>query len=242
LSPVVAVLPMRGQSQRVPGKNRRMLGERPLFHHILEALRTVPEIARVVVNSDDPALLDEAVTAFPGIVTQHRPDHLVAPETPMNAVLLDAVARLGPAASGADALILQTHATNPFLSAATISAAVAALRAAWPDHDSLMSVTQRHVRLWDRNGQPLNHDPSRLLPTQDLAPVFEENSCLYLVPVSVLRARGNRIGARPLMWTTPPLESVDIDEEADFTLAEALWPQLGSDVDHEASLAERSSA
>ncbi len=217
LAPVCAILPMRGQSQRVPGKNRRSLGDRPLFHHILGCLHSVPDIAWVVVNSDDPTLLEEARAAFPGICPQRRPAALSAPETSMNAVLMDAVARL-PDAVG---LILQTHATNPFLSATTVMAAITALRAAWPAHDSLVAVSRRHVRLWDHRGQPLNHDPGRLLPTQDLAPVFEENSCLYLFTTETLRTHANRIGVRPLMWATPPLESLDIDDEADFALAEA---------------------
>jgi len=210
---------MRGASQRVPGKNRRPLGGRPLFHHILDTLRIVPDVDRVVVNSDDPALLDEAQAAFPGILVQRRPAVLSAPDTPMNAVLVDAVTRLEWSA----ALILQTHATNPFLSAETIAAALEAFRAASPPHDSLMTVTRRQVRLWDAAGRPVNHDPGRLLPTQDLAPLFEENSCLYLVPGETLCARRNRIGVRPLLWPTPPLESLDIDNEADFALAEAWY-------------------
>ncbi|SDE75339.1 cytidylyltransferase domain-containing protein [Rhodospira trueperi] len=217
LSPVTAIVPLRGSSQRVPGKNRRPLAGRPLFHHILSALRAVPEIDTVAVNSDDEAILEEARRFFPGVVTIRRPEALSAPETSMNAVLLEA---LDHVPSGG--LILQTHATNPFLSPASLSAAIAAFRAVWPRHDSLFSVTRRQVRLWDGDARPVNHDPTRLLPTQDLPPLYEENSCLYLFTVDMLRARGTRIGARPLLWPTPPLESLDIDEEDDFTLAEAL--------------------
>jgi CMP-N-acetylneuraminic acid synthetase len=216
--PVTAILPLRGTSQRVPGKNRRPLAGRPLFHHILETLFAVPDIAVVVVNSDDPAVLDEAAAAFPGIHPMRRPAALSAPDTSMNAVLRDAVDRL-PSAGG---VLLQTHATNPFLTAATIAAALAAFRRARPERDSLFSVTRRQVRLWDAGGRALNHDPARLLPTQDLPPVFEENSCLYLFTPRGLRTHGTRIGAAPLPFETPPLESLDIDEEADFILAEAL--------------------
>ncbi|MQX34992.1 cytidylyltransferase domain-containing protein [Roseospira navarrensis] len=218
LAPITAILPLRGTSERVPGKNRRPLAGRPLFHHILATLRRAPEVATLVVNSDDPALLAEAAAACPGIVTQLRPAALSAPETSMNAVLRDAVDRLESDAG----LILQTHATNPFLTAGTIAAAIAALRAAWPERDSLFAVTRRQVRFWDAEGRALNHDPARLVPTQALDPVFEENSCLYLFTAAGLRAQGARIGARPLPFETPPLESLDIDVEADFILAEAL--------------------
>jgi len=218
LAPVTAILPMRGTSVRVPGKNRRDLAGRPLYHHILATLLSVPGIATVVVNSDDPALLDETAAAFPTIDIMARPPALSAPETSMNAVLRDAVDRL----SDDSGLMLQTHATNPFLTAATIGDAIAAFRRAWPARDSLFSVTRRQVRLWDAAGRPLNHDPARLLPTQDLDPVFEENSCLFLFTAEGLRTHGTRIGAHPLLFETPALESLDIDEPADFTLAEAL--------------------
>jgi CMP-N-acetylneuraminic acid synthetase len=89
--------------------------------------------------------------------------------------------------------------------------------------DSLFSVTPRRVRIWDRDTRPLNHDPAQLLQTQDLAPFFEENSCLYLFSAAGLQSRRNRIGARPLMFAMDPLEAVDIDEESDFLLAEALY-------------------
>lgn len=218
-TPVVAILPLRGRSQRVPGKNRRPLAGRPLYHHILTTLHGVAEIGSIVVNSDDPDLLEEAAAAFPGIIPLRRPDRLAAPEASMNAVLCDTLDRLSP---DANTVLLQTHATNPFLSVETISAAIAAFRSAGHVCDSLFSVTRRHVRLWDSTGRAINHDPARLLPTQDLPAVFEENSCLYLFTAASLRRLGTRIGARPRLFETPPLDSLDIDEESDFTVAEAL--------------------
>jgi len=89
-------------------------------------------------------------------------------------------------------------------------------------NDSLFSVTALHTRLYDAGGRPMNHDPAVLLRTQDLPPVYEENSCLYLFDAATLRARGNRIGARPLLYPIPKIEAWDIDEEADFVIAEAL--------------------
>jgi CMP-N-acetylneuraminic acid synthetase len=118
-------------------------------------------------------------------------------------------------------LYLQTHSTNPLLSAGSIAAAVRAFRSAAPEHDSLFSVTRWQKRLWDRSGQPLNHDPAVLLNTQDLPPLYEENSCLYLFERDGLLQRGNRIGERPLMFEIPASEALDIDEEDDFRVVEA---------------------
>ena len=149
-----------------------------------------------------------------------RPAHLRADTTPMNDVLLSTVRHL----EGAD-LFVQTHATNPILRPRTIASAIDTLLGYGPKYDSLFSVTRRHVRLWDHAGQPINHDPARLLRTQDLAPVFEENSCLYLFTRDSLETCRSRIGRSPLMFEIPAVEATDIDEELDFRVAEILFQQ-----------------
>ena len=84
-----------------------------------------------------------------------------------------------------------------------------------------MSVTRLQTRLYDADARPLNHDPKVLLRTQDLPPVFEENSGMYVFTREQI-AEGRRFGDRPLLFEIDPVEAVDIDEEADFALAEAL--------------------
>jgi CMP-N-acetylneuraminic acid synthetase len=117
---------------------------------------------------------------------------------------------------------LQTHSTNPFLSTATISKAIDTFLQTRPEADSLFSVTRLQTRLWDSQGRPVNHDPSVLLRTQDLPPLFEENSCLYIFSRATLEQRGNRIGEHPLMFEIDPIEAWDIDEEIDFRMAELI--------------------
>ncbi|MGB7961842.1 MAG: hypothetical protein WCF12_02615, partial [Propionicimonas sp.] len=145
--------------------------------------------------------------------------HLRAGEIPMNTILLNDVAQVD-----AD-VYLQTHSTNPLLKPATVREAVQRFHAAAEAGraDSLFTVTRIQARLWDAHGAPVNHDPDVLLRTQDLDPVYIENSCAYLFTKEVLVSRGNRIGASPMMFEIDPLEATDIDEERDFRLAEALW-------------------
>jgi CMP-N-acetylneuraminic acid synthetase len=212
---ITAIVPMRHQSERVPGKNVRPLAGRPLYHYILETLLAVREIGQVVVDTDSPVILDELPRRFPSVTALERPEHLRAGEIPMNDVLLNTTSRLD-----ADWFV-QTHSTNPLLKPETVSAAIRALLAG-PDHDSLFTVTRLQTRLWNENGTPLNHDPAVLLRTQDLPPVFEENSCLYIFRRETLVRLGNRLGDRPLMFPIPREESVDIDEEFDFRMAEYL--------------------
>jgi len=212
---VAAIVPMRHSSERVPGKNYRVLGDRPLYHHVVGMLLQVPEIDEVVIDTDSDLIMNDARVAFPAVRLLERPEHLRAGEIPMNDVLLNTVRQLD-----AD-LFLQTHSTNPFLRAETVSAALRQLMAS-TEHDSLFTVTRIQARLWTADGAPLNHDPAVLLRTQDLAPVYLENSCGYVFTRDVLESRGNRIGVNPMMFEIDPSEAVDIDEERDFVLAEQL--------------------
>jgi CMP-N-acetylneuraminic acid synthetase len=104
----------------------------------------------------------------------------------------------------------------------TIERAIATLIAARPGNDSLFGVTRLQTRLWTADGQPLNHDPTVLLRTQDLAPVYEENSCIYLFDGETLKRRRNRLGDRPLLFEIPPAEALDIDDEVDWQVVSAM--------------------
>jgi len=145
-----------------------------------------------------------------------RPEHLRADTTPMNEVLLHDTAQIP-----AD-LYLQTHSTNPLLRAQTISRAIQTLVSQYPAYDSLFSVTRIQTRLWDQLGRPVNHNPAILLRTQDLPPIYEENSCIYLFNRQTLEQRRNRLGDRPYLFEIPAAEAWDIDEELDFAITDLI--------------------
>jgi CMP-N-acetylneuraminic acid synthetase len=213
---ITALVPMRHHSQRVPGKNHRPLAGKPLFHYIIETLLACPEIAQVVVDTDSTPIIEGLQSHFPQVQVLPRPEHLRAPQIPMNEILAYDTAQVQ-----AD-FYLQTHSTNPLLTSATISRAIHSLTAAYPAYDSLFSVTRLHTRLWDQLGRAINHNPAVLLQTQDLPPVYEENSCIYLFTRATLLARRNRLGERPLMFAIDAAEAWDIDEELDFAIVEHL--------------------
>ncbi|MGH2627071.1 MAG: cytidylyltransferase domain-containing protein [Anaerolineales bacterium] len=213
--PIVALVPMRHHSERVPGKNYRPVAGRPLYVYILEALQQVSEVSQIVVDTDSPTIRDGVAERFPSVRILDRPESLRGDAVPMNDILVHDAEQV-PAG-----LYLQTHSTNPLLQPATIGSALAALRAS-PDHDSLFAVTRLQARLWSAEGRPINHDPGELLRTQDLPAVFLENSCLYLVERTALLSRRNRLGQNPLLFAIDPAEAWDIDEEFDVTIAECL--------------------
>ena len=214
---IVAIVPMRHDSERVRGKNYRMLGGRPLFHHIITTLLSCPRIAETVIDTDSPVIRDDAALAFPAVRVLDRPETLRGGLVSMNDVLLNDVARLD-----AD-LYLQTHSTNPLLRADSVTRAIDTFVSSQPTYDSLFSVTRLQTRLWSAEGHPINHNARLLLRTQDLQPLYEENSCLYLFSRTSLERHGNRIGERPLLFELPRDEAWDIDDEIDFAVVESLY-------------------
>jgi CMP-N-acetylneuraminic acid synthetase len=207
---------MRHHSQRVPGKNLRPLAGKPLYQHILATLLAVPEIAEVVVDTDSEPIMQGLREHFPSVKIVERPAALRADTVPMNEILVHDTSQVE-----AD-FYLQTHSTNPLLRPQTVARAIRTFLADTPAHDSLFSVTRLQTRLWDQDGHAINHDPNVLLQTQDLPPVYEENSCLYIFTRPALVARRNRLGERPLMFEMDADEAWDIDEELDFAICDFL--------------------
>jgi CMP-N-acetylneuraminic acid synthetase len=216
MTKLAALVPMRHHSQRVPGKNYRPLAGKPLYQHIIETLLSVPAISIVAVDTDSTLVMDGLRRDFPQVVILPRPENLCADTTSMNEVLLYDTSRVE-----AD-FYIQTHSTNPLLRPETITKAVQTFLADYPAHDSLFSVTRLHTRLYDEHGHALNHDPDILIQTQDLPPVYEENSCIYIFTRENLEQRRNRLGERPLMFEMDADEAWDIDEELDFAITDFL--------------------
>ena len=214
---IVALVPMRHTSVRVPGKNYRLLAGKPLYQHILDTLLACPEISQVVVDTDSPVVLEGCSKLYPSVGLIERPEALRADTIPMNEILMYDTGLVS-----AD-LYLQTHTTNPLLRPETISSAIQTIVSLFPAYDSLFSVTRFQTRLWDQLGRAINHNPAVLLRTQDLPPVYEENSCLYIFTRQTLAARRNRLGERPYLFEIDAAEARDIDEELDFLLAEFLY-------------------
>lgn len=217
---VIALLPMKGHSERVPGKNFKMLGHKPLFRWMLDTLSRSERIEQIIINTDAASELTESgLTPGEGgdakVLLRNRRAELVGDMISMNLVIADDIENIE-----AD-LYLMTHVTNPFISLKTIESAIQSFEKN-PSADSLFAVNQFQTRFYKVNGDPINHDPDNLIRTQDLEPWYEENSCLYLFTRSSFAATQARIGKAPILFETPRLESVDIDEPEDWSLAEAL--------------------
>jgi CMP-N-acetylneuraminic acid synthetase len=214
--PIVALLPMKAHSERVPGKNFRPIAGKPLVKWILDALLRVDAISKIVINTDARELLEKiGITDSERVLIRDRKEDLCGDMVSMNLILADDIA-----AVEAD-LYLMTHTTNPLISTEILRDAIESFERN-DEPDSLFSVNKIQTRFYRDDGTAVNHDPDNLIRTQDLEPWYEENSCLYLFTSESFAMTGARIGEKPMMYETPPLESLDIDEPYQWFLSEAV--------------------
>jgi CMP-N-acetylneuraminic acid synthetase len=215
---LIALLPMKKHSERVLNKNIKLFGGKPLYHIIMQSLMESEYIERIAINTDSHHIAEDAQRHFERVRIIFRPEEIQGDFVPMNEIIAYDLGRLD------GEHFLQTHSTNPLLRPQTIDKAIKIYFNDLNKFDSLFSVTRMQTRFYWSNGKPVNHNPQELLRTQDLPPVFEENSNFYIFSkTSFLNAGNNRIGLKPQMFEIDKLEAIDIDEPQDFDLAEILY-------------------
>lgn len=213
---IVALLPMKANSERVKGKNFRDFCGKPLFRWILDTLLEVEEIDTVIINTDARHILAEnGLVDTDRVMIRDRKPEICGDLVSMNLVLADDVENVE-----AD-MYLMTHTTNPLMSADTIRNAIKQFQeqSAAGAADSLFTVDKIQTRFYREDCSPVNHDPDNLVRTQDLEPWFEENSNLYIFTRDSFAKTDARIGKQPTMYESPPFESIDIDTPADWDMA-----------------------
>lgn len=220
---IVALLPMKANSERVRGKNFREFNGKPLFRWILDTLLSVAAIDEVVINTDARAILAEhGLVDSPRVRIRERKPELCGDFVSMNLVLADDVAH-----EPAD-IYLMTHTTNPLLSRQSVMGALDLYQrsVASGSGDSVFTVNKFQTRFYRADGSAINHDPNNLIRTQDLEPWFEENSNLYIFSKASFASTKARIGTHPRMYEMGRTESVDIDDQESWFMAEAMSKYL----------------
>ncbi len=218
INKITALLPMKGHSERVPNKNMRLFAGRPLYHCVAEVLQNSNYIERIIINTDSDKIAADALENFSKVKIHARPRVICGDLVPMNEIIACDLAN----SDGEH--FLQTHSTNPCLSRSSVENAIKKYFRHLNNYDSLFSVTKLQTRLYWQVNKPINHDPKVLLRTQDLKPVYEENSNIYIFSKASFRISGNqRIGQKAQLYELEKNEAIDIDEEIDFQLAELLY-------------------
>ena len=216
---IVALLPMKANSERVRGKNFRPFAGKPLFRWILDSLLAVPAIDQVVINTDARAILAEnGLVDSERVLIRDRKPEICGDFVSMNLVLADDVANVP-----AD-IYCMTHTTNPLLSPGTIGGAIARYTdaVAAGEADSLFTVQKVQTRFYRADHSAVNHDPDNLIRTQDLEPWFEENSNLYVFSRDSFAKTNARIGKTPTFFEMSRTEGLDIDDQESWELSEAM--------------------
>jgi CMP-N-acetylneuraminic acid synthetase len=213
---VVALVPIKDHSERVKGKNFRDFCGKSLYHHIIHTLDRVYAIDEIVIDTDSPRVTAEAPELSRKVRVVRRPVELCGDYVSTNQIFEYDLSQ-----TEAD-IYIQTHVTNPLLKAETIAKALGKFISIEDEYDSLFGVNKYQSRFYMYDGTPVNHDPEHLIRTQDLQPMYEENSSLYVFTKESFRRKGRRVGVKPFMYVTPPIESIDIDDEFTFRIAELL--------------------
>ncbi|MEE9910696.1 MAG: acylneuraminate cytidylyltransferase family protein [Deltaproteobacteria bacterium] len=211
---------MKGHSERVPDKNIRLLAGKPAFHWIMESLSKSKYIDEIIINTDSREIAKNATEHFKVTILE-RPDFLLG-----DMVSIQPLIEYDLSQTNGD-YYLQTHSTNPLVKTETINKAIEAFFAQ-TEHDALFTVTPVQSRFFWADGSPINHDPQHLIRTQDLEPIYEENSCFYIFSKETNHKTKNRLGSNPMMFPMEGLEATDIDDMEDFYWAEYLLKRKNS--------------
>jgi len=213
---VAALVPIKDHSERVKGKNFRDFCGKPLYYHIIHTLDRVYAVDEIVIDTDSARVIAEAPGLSHKVRIIERPEELRGDFVSTNRIFEYDLSQ-----TQAD-IYIQTHATSPILKAETIAKSLARFVSLDDEYDSLFGVNEYHSRFYMHDGAAVNHDPENLIRTQDLQPMYEENSSLYVFTEESFKRKGRRIGENPFMFVTPPIESIDIDDEFTFRIAELL--------------------
>jgi len=225
---IAVMIPMKAHSERVPNKSFRKLGRRLLSQWIVDTF-TQLKIEReldmdIWINTDSDEIMD--MYAKRRVKQYPRPLALRGDYTSMNNIIEDWMMRIKPYD-----IYMQTHITNPFLSKQTIEKGIDMfLQQDKPTKQSVMGVTEHKERMY-YNKQPVNFDYNNLIRTQDLIPVYEDNSCLYVFNKEIFNRNRNRVSEDPIHLPVPFPENIDIDTEDDMLIANIVAEGIFNEVE-----------
>ena len=218
IQPVSAILFMKGHSSRIPGKNTKIFAGKPICFYILETLSESKYVKQIIVDTDSKEIANLVSGAFPHIDLIDRPESLRGSKVPATP-LIEYDLKFSK-----NSHFIQNHVTTPILSTATIDRAIETYFIKLDEgFDSVMGVNRHQSRFYRADGTPINHNPDIMLPSQDMQPIFEDNSNFYINSLANFYDRKNRVGKKPFFFEVSKIECLDIDEQEDFIIAEAVY-------------------
>ena len=205
---IVAIMPIKLQNERLPGKNTKLLGDKPLLAYELESLLATKKLDQVYVycsNNEIEKFLPKGVTFL------KRPEFLDLPTSNFSQIFENF-------SNTVDAdIYVYAHATAPFITKETMIECIDAVVSG--EYDSAFCASKIQDYLW-QDGEPLNFDATNVPRSQDLKPIYRETSGVYVFTKEVFKTIHRRIGKKPYIKEVSFKESIDINNPEDFVLAE----------------------
>lgn len=208
---IVAIMPIKTQNERLPGKNTLMLGDKPLLCHELDMLKSINDISETYVYCSDMRIqgyLPDNVSLI------RRPEYLDLPESNFSQIFSEFRKVVD-----AD-IYIYAHATAPYIEKETVQKCIGAVTSG--EYDSAFCAVKIQDFLW-RNGKPMNFNPLNIPRSQDIDPIYRETSGVYVFTKEAYDKTKRRIGENPFICIVSAKEAIDINEPEDFEFAKALW-------------------
>lgn len=203
-------MPIKLKNERCSGKNTRMLGPKPLMQHELDNLKETNMCDSINVYCSS----EEVIPYVPeGVNFIKRPEFLDLSTSNFTQIFSNFMNTVD-----AD-IYVYAHATAPFITVDTMKECIQAVVSG--EYDSAFCAIKLQDYLW-KDGEPLNFDASNIPRTQDLDPIYQETSGVYVFTKKVFEKYKRRIGKKPFIKEVSFREAVDIDTPEDFYLAEIL--------------------
>lgn len=206
----VAVIPIKTDNERLPGKNTKLLGDKPLIYYIQRNLLSAAGIDEIYVYCSDITIRDYLL---PGVKFLQRDPVLDLPTSNFTQIFSAFMAE-----KDAD-IYLYAHATAPYVKTETIEECLDAVKSG--KYDSAFCASKIQDYLW-KDGNPLNFDAADLPRSQDIEPIYRETSGVYVFTKYVFDTLHRRVGNSPYIKEVSLREAVDINNPEDFLLAEKL--------------------
>jgi N-acylneuraminate cytidylyltransferase len=218
------VIPARGGSKGIPGKNLKKIGGRSLIRRAVDAALAASLVSRVVVSTEDAAIAAEAKAAGADIVI--RPAALASDVASSESALLHALDALEHEAPGIPDILVFVQCTSPFIVPDDIDGTIRALTSSHAD--TAFTGTLSHGFLWQRdfdgNATGINHDKLARQRRQDREAEFLETGSVYAMRVNGFRAARHRFFGKTVVHEVTSLTAFEIDEPEDLARARALAP------------------
>ena len=219
MSQCFAVIPARGGSKGIPGKNLKPLGGTPLLTIAIRTAFGARNISEVIVSTDHPDIAK--VARSEGATVVQRPAHLSGDASSSEAALLHVLEERPDLQDG---LMIFMQCTSPFTRSSDLDDAIDLYRT--KTADVMFSAVRTHAFLWGINEQGLavevNHDRNHRQMRQGMAPQFQETGSFYLIPARGLMQHKNRFFGRVVLFELPKQRALDIDDSDDLELANAI--------------------